>query len=104
MKQDRIIRHLDKMARSGQMTDAEAKRIRAAQGTPDFDEVVLPVRVRHASERLDAAVGDGEMSRTEADGHLQSLQQGEHPKGLRARLRDHRRPEHGADLPEQRPR
>jgi hypothetical protein len=33
------------------------------------------------------------MSREEADGHLQRLRQGEHPKGLRARLRMQKRPD-----------
>jgi hypothetical protein len=39
---------------------------------------------------MEAAIAEGEMSRAEADGYLERLRQGEHPKGLRARLRMHR--------------
>ena len=94
MSSDRIIKQLDKMVQTGRMTEDEAQRIRDAGGTPEFEEAVLNVRVRHASEQLDAAVADGEMTRAEADGQLQRLRDGEHPKGLRARLRMHRRPDH----------
>lgn len=93
MNSERIIEQLHKMVQSGRVTEDEARRIRAAQGTPQFDEAVLDVRVRHASEHLDAAVASGEMSREEADGQLQRLREGEHPKGLRARLRRHGSPE-----------
>jgi polyhydroxyalkanoate synthesis regulator phasin len=94
VRQDRIIQQLDKMVSSGQMTAEEAQRIRAAAATPGFEQAVLDVRVRHASERLDTAVSEGEMSREEAISQLQRLREGEHPTGLRARLRSLRRPSH----------
>jgi polyhydroxyalkanoate synthesis regulator phasin len=95
MRQDRIMQQLDKMVSSGRMTEDEARRIRATHGTPEFEKAVLDVRLRHASEQLDAAVDDGEMSRAEADGQLERLREGEHPKGLRSRLRSHRKASHG---------
>ena len=89
MNSDRIVKQLDKMVQTGRMTEDEAQCIREAEGTPAFEQAVLNVRVRHAAERLDAAVASGEMSREEADGQLQRLREGEHPKGLRARLSMH---------------
>ena len=95
MRQDRILKQLDKMVSSGRMTAAEAQRLRSTQGSPEFENVIQDIRVRHASEGLDEAVADKQMSRQEADGHLQNLKDGQHPKGLRARLRVHNRPDHG---------
>lgn len=94
MKEERIIQQLDKMVASGQVTRQEAERLRSTQGTPEFEAAIAAVRVRHASVRLDSAVNDGSMSREEADGHLEQLRQGAHPKGLRAQLRRHRQPSH----------
>ena len=93
MKQDRILQQLDKMVASGQMTSEEADRLRKTQGTPEFEAAMLDVRLRHAGERLDSAVSEGQMSRQEADEQLERLRRGEHPKGLRARLRAHRTPD-----------
>jgi hypothetical protein len=39
---------------------------------------------------MEAAVAQGDMSQDEADGYLERLRNGEHAKGLRARLRMHR--------------
>jgi hypothetical protein len=39
---------------------------------------------------MESAVGAGEMSQEEADRYLDRLRSGEHPEGLRARLRKHR--------------
>jgi polyhydroxyalkanoate synthesis regulator phasin len=94
MNADRIITQLDKMVQTGQMTADEAQSIRNAEGTPEFEEALLDVRLRHAATRLDGAVADGEMTREEADGQLQRLRDGEHPKGLRARLGRHSKPNH----------
>jgi len=92
VKEERILQQLDKMVGSGQMTPQEAERLRGAQGKPEFEAVVLDVRLRHAGERLHAAVSAGQMSQQEADDQLDRLRRGEHPKGLRARLRAHRAP------------
>ena len=89
MKEERILQQLDKMVASGQMTPEEAERLREAQGKPEFEAAVLDVRQRHAGERLDSAVRAGQMSQQEADDQLERLRKGEHPKGLRARLRMH---------------
>lgn len=39
---------------------------------------------------METAIADGEMNQQEADEYLERLRKGEHPKGLRARLRMHR--------------
>lgn len=91
MNQARIVGRLDKMVAAGRMTRDEADRLRSTQGTPEFDEVLGEVRARHASASVEAAIRDGSMTRAEADDHLQRLRRGEHPEGLRARLRRHRR-------------
>jgi hypothetical protein len=92
MKEERILRQLDKMVASGQVTPEEAERLRETQGKPEFEAAMLDVRLRHAGERLKAAVGEGRISQQEADNQLERLRNGEHPKGLRARLRDHGTP------------
>ena len=90
MKEERIIQQLDKMVVSGQVTPEEAERLRKAQGKPEFEAAVPDVRLRHAGERIHSAVSAGQMSQQEADDQLERLRRGEHPKGLRARLRAHR--------------
>ena len=91
MQEDRIIEQLDKMVASGRMTSEEAKRLRATAGTAEFETAMGEVRARHASVHLQSAVSAGEMTQEEADDQLQRLRAGEHPKGLRARLRKHRK-------------
>ncbi len=94
MQEDRILVQLDKMISSGRVTEAEAQRLRATQGTPQFEDAARDIRIRHACEGLDEAVAENRMSRQEADRHLQSLRQGDHPKGLRARLRRRKKSKH----------
>ncbi len=96
MKDERIIQQLDRMVASGRVTEEEAAQLRAAEGTPEFDAVVGTIRARHAGAHMDAAVAEGDMSQQEADGYLDRLRHGEHPKGLRARLRVHRSASPGA--------
>jgi tape measure domain-containing protein len=95
MKQERILQQLDKMVASGQIRSEEADHLKASQGKAQFEAAVLDIRLRHAGERLDSAVSAGQISRQEADEQLERLRQGEHPKGLRARLRAHRTPSKG---------
>jgi polyhydroxyalkanoate synthesis regulator phasin len=92
MREDRIIEQVDKMVASGRITEDEAARLRATEGTAEFDAAVGAIRARHAGVQMEAAVAGGEMSRDEANGYLDRLRNGEHPKGLRAKLRMHRRP------------
>jgi|SRR5579863_7008013 len=96
MNQDRIIEQVDKMVASGRITDDEAARLRATKGTADFDAAVGAIRARHASAQMDGAIAEGEMTPEEADSYLERLRSGEHPKGLRARLRKHRPRQHSA--------
>ena len=94
MKEARIIQQVDKMVESGRITEEEATRLRATEGTAEFDAVVGEIRARHAGAHIDSAIADGEMSQREADEYLERLRMGEHPKGLRARLRKHRPRKH----------
>ena len=90
MRGDRIIVQVDKMVESGRITEEEAARLRATEGTPDFDAAVGEIRARHASAHMETAIAEGEMGQEEADAYLKRLKSGEHPQGLRARLRKHR--------------
>jgi hypothetical protein len=91
MREDRIVEQLEKMVASGRITEDEAAHLRAAQGTSEMGTVMGEIRARHASPHLESAVRAGEMSREEADQQLGLIKTGEHPKGLRARLRQHRK-------------
>jgi hypothetical protein len=90
MRQDRIIERLDTMVAAGRITPEEAAALRAAEGTPDFDAATGAIRARHAGKHMEGAITSGEMSKAEASGYLERLRRGEHPEGLRARLRKHR--------------
>lgn len=90
MKQERMVEQVDKMVRAGRITKEEGERLRAAEGTDDFDAAVGAIRARHAGTHMELAIAAGEISREEADRDLERLRNGEHPKGLRARLRKHR--------------
>jgi hypothetical protein len=90
MRQQRIMQQLDTMVASGRITEEEAEALRAAEGTSDFDAAVGAIRARHAGNQMEGAIASGDMSRAEADAYLERLRQGEHPEGLRAKLRTHR--------------
>jgi polyhydroxyalkanoate synthesis regulator phasin len=90
MNQERIIEQVEKMVRSGRITEEEAEQLRATEGTADFDSAVGDIRARHAEAHMEGVIAQGEMSQEEADGYLVRLRDGEHPEGLRARLRKHR--------------
>jgi polyhydroxyalkanoate synthesis regulator phasin len=95
MNEQRIIEQLDAMVASGRITQEEAGALRAAEGTPQFGVVVGAIRARHARAHLQAAVAAGEMSQAEADANVAQLRRGEHPDGLRAKVRLHRSPSPG---------
>jgi polyhydroxyalkanoate synthesis regulator phasin len=86
MKQDRIIKQIDKMMKSGRITDEEATRLRATEGSAEFDQTVGEIRARHAGAHMEESVAAGQMSQEEADCYLERLRGGEHPKGLRSHL------------------
>jgi polyhydroxyalkanoate synthesis regulator phasin len=96
MRQDRIIQQLDAMVVAGRLTPEEAARLRAAEGTPEFEAAVNDVRARHAGAHMEAAVAEGEMTQDEADSYLARVRGGEHPDGQRARLRPHRTGRHSS--------
>jgi polyhydroxyalkanoate synthesis regulator phasin len=87
MRPERIVEQVDKMVRSGRITPEEAERLRATEGTTDFEAAVAAIRARHAGAHMSSAVANGVMSQEEADGYVERLRKGEHPVGLRARLR-----------------
>lgn len=95
MNEQRIIQQVDRMVAAGRITEEEARELRAAEGTPRFDAAVGAIRARHAGAHLEDAVVAGVMSQAEADAMVAQLRGGEHPKGLRARLRMHRSPPPG---------
>jgi polyhydroxyalkanoate synthesis regulator phasin len=86
MKQDRIIKQIDKMVKSGRITEDEAARLRATEGSAAFDQAVGEIRARHAGAHMEESVTAGQMSQEEADGYVEQLKAGDHPKGLRSHL------------------
>ena len=84
---ERVVARLDHMVEAGRITEDEAARLRASPQADDFEEGVRAIRVRHAAAKLREAVDAGQMTREEADGHLERLRDGEHPRSLRERLR-----------------
>jgi polyhydroxyalkanoate synthesis regulator phasin len=91
LNQERIIGQLDKMLESGRITPEEADLLRATEGTTEFEGAIASIRARHAAAHMEGAVAKGDMTREESDAYLERLRKGEHPEGLRARLREHRR-------------
>jgi polyhydroxyalkanoate synthesis regulator phasin len=83
----RLVERLDHMVESGQLTDAEAARIRAATNEGEVEEAIRSIRVRHAGVGLKEAVESGDMAQEQADSYLERLQNGEHLPSIRARLR-----------------
>lgn len=82
----RILEQLDQMLQRGQMTAAEATRLRAATDPAEFEGAIRDVRARHAGARIDAAVKKGSMTQQEADDILLSIKKGEHSPSLRSHL------------------
>jgi polyhydroxyalkanoate synthesis regulator phasin len=87
MNEDRIMEQLDRMVETGRITDAEAQRLRATQGTVEFAEALNAVRARHAGAHLDQAVADGRMSEDEAHDYLDRIRAGDHSRELRSEVR-----------------
>lgn len=86
LNQDRLVERLDHMVEIGRVTEVEAARVRAASGADELDQAVRAIRLRHAGDRLDAAVAAGHMTRSQADTHLEGLANGDHPGDLRSLL------------------
>lgn len=84
---ERILEQLDTMVAKGRITPDEAEQLRAAQGTPGFNDVLARIRARHARAHTDPAVGTGRLSQEEADGLLERVLAGEHSTELRKEIR-----------------
>jgi hypothetical protein len=82
-----LLKRLDHMVATGQVTETEAQRLRAANGPEELEAAVVEVRLRHATTKLDAAVASGRMSQSDADNNAERIRRGEHPRGLRSHLR-----------------
>jgi hypothetical protein len=93
---DRLLGRLDKMLDAGRVTEEEARRLRVAADSEDFDEAVREIRLRHAAERLDEALDDGRITPEEAATFRERLKNGEDPRFLRG-LRRGARSRAGAD-------
>jgi hypothetical protein len=87
MERTRIIEQLEQMVATGRLTPDEAGRLRAAEGTAEFDAVLVEVRVRHATAHTDAAVASGSMTPEEAAAALARVRDGEHSTELRRQIR-----------------
>jgi hypothetical protein len=87
MDEARMMQRLDAMVANGRITPEEAAALRAAEGTPAFEEVVAGVRARHAQAHTDPAVADGTMSQEQADRLLGRVLAGEHSTELRKQVR-----------------
>lgn len=94
-----VLKGLDRLVRSGRMTEEEAARIRDAPDASALQEAVLAVRVRHAGGAVDAAVADGSMTSEEGTDILRRIGQGEHSHGLRALLHRFRKGDANTDHP-----
>jgi hypothetical protein len=86
-RSDHLIRSIDTLLESGQVTAEEAAALKARVRAGDHDEVVVAIRVRHADAALSAAVSDGSITREEADDYLRRIRAGEHSSSLRSDLR-----------------
>ena len=87
VNEHRIIEQVDRMVASGRITEEEAGRLRAAEGSAAFEEVLAAIRARHAQGHTDAAVAEGRISPAEADGLLARVRSGEHSKELRSDIK-----------------
>ncbi len=87
MDPQRMMERLDAMVAKGRITTEEAARLRAAEGTPEFDRVIVAIRARHAQAHTDPAVVEGRMSQHDADAYLERVRTGEHSRELRTHIR-----------------
>jgi hypothetical protein len=109
-RRGRLVARLDRMVETGHVTQNEAQGLRRAAEPSEFNHVVRGIRIRHAGIKLDAAVAGGSLTRADADGLLERLRHGEHPRSIRAHLHGLRAKGRsrglglGSDAPEDTPR
>jgi hypothetical protein len=84
---DRLIGRLDKMVRAGRLTEEDAERLRAAANSGELDNAVREIQLKHAGERVNAALGNGRLTQEEARAIFDRLAKGEDPHFLRDLLR-----------------
>jgi hypothetical protein len=104
-QQELLLKRVGKMLQTGRIAADEATRLRCAVGSSQFDAIVGDIRGRHAGARLDQAVGDGRLTREEANVFLGRVEGGEHPRfprGLRRGSGPRSQPAGGVDGPTRR--
>jgi hypothetical protein len=82
----RLLERMDGMLAAGQVSEAEAQQLRAAEAPSQFEDAQRDIRVRHARSSLDAPVEDGTLTRGEAERYLAGLRNGMHPRSVPAQL------------------
>jgi len=65
--------HLRKLVETGRISEAEADELRTTSDPGQFDDRVRSIRLRHVGARLDEAVAEGRLGRSEADALLGEL-------------------------------
>ena len=78
------------MLEAGRVTEEEAEHVRSATGSDEVGAAVGEIRLRHAKEWLDKAVGDGRLTAEEAATVLERLRTGKDPSALRGLVRERR--------------
>jgi hypothetical protein len=86
-RDERIMERLDAMVAAGRVTEEEAARLRATEGTDAFGPALAAVRARHAAVHTEAAVHEGRMTEGEAEAALDRVRSGEHSGELRRRIK-----------------
>lgn len=89
MSDKRIMDRLDAMVAAGRVTEEEAARLRASEGSDEFESAVAAIRARHAGVHTEAAMHDGRMTQEEADSALARVRSGEHSRDLRGHIKGH---------------
>ena len=87
VNEHRIIEQVDRMVASAASPRRRSNVCARAEGSAAFEEVVAAIRARHAQVHTDAAVAEGRMSQSEADGFLDRVRSGEHSNELRAHIK-----------------
>jgi len=85
-----LAERLEKMVRTGRLTEGEAARLVAAADSGGFEDAAREIQLRHARARVSAAVEEGSLTDEDARALLERLESGEDPRFLRG-LRSRRR-------------
>lgn len=76
------------MQAAGRITSDEADRVGSAIDDTERRAAVMAIQMRHARARVDGAVAERRLTRSEADDVLRRLALGDDPKVVHRRLHD----------------